>query len=235
MNLSGAQLQGANLRAAELEGADMSTAQLQGADFSYARLQGANLRGAQLQGANLSDAWLWGANLQGAVLYVWMIDMPNAELIDARSLKWRPLSAIEVKPLRENQTGSAWSTNEDQTRYNESIEKAAAPGLKPPQIGSCLRDKDTQVTCKQNLPLEEFRALLLSELEKLACQSPDIARGVLRRFESSLSDGENSATKGLALRLQNTVQKAEKDDSCPGLTKLSAKDKARLTQLASTR
>jgi hypothetical protein len=42
-----------------------------------------------------------------------------------------------------------------------------------------------------------------------------------------------SPMKGLALRLQNAVEKGVKEDLCPGLAKLSAEDKKRLTELAS--
>ena len=66
--LSWAQLQGANLTLAQLQGANLSYAQLQEAYLSYAQLQGASLSGAELQGANLSGAELQGASLSYAQL-----------------------------------------------------------------------------------------------------------------------------------------------------------------------
>jgi uncharacterized protein YjbI with pentapeptide repeats len=228
-NLSGAQLQGAtlsrwldgaNLSGAHLQAANLSEARLQGANLNTAQLQGADLPGAQLQGVELSTAQLQGTNLRGAVLYT---DAVPREPVDARGLKWRPLSVEESQSLRESQARLTWSSKEDQSRYNAAIEKAAAPGLKPPQIGACLRDNETQVTCYNDLPLEQFRALLLEELERLACQSSDTARGIFSRLESM---------KDLALRLQNRAKTAD-SNSCPGLAKLSAPDKERLSALAS--
>jgi uncharacterized protein YjbI with pentapeptide repeats len=66
-NLIGADLNEANMRGADLSGANMRGANLSGADLSGADLSGANMRGADLIGANLSGANLIGANLSGAV------------------------------------------------------------------------------------------------------------------------------------------------------------------------
>ena len=251
-NLSGAELQGANLSRVDLHGANLSKAQLQGADLLYAKLWAANLKDAQLQGANLSeasfsgaslkDAQLQGANLsntdmhgclsQGAVLYTQMMNKAVVGLVDARGLKWRPLGPKELQSLRESQTGLTWSSKENQSRYNDAIEKAAVPGLKPPEIESCLRDASTQVSCKEVLSIEKFRQALLPILESLACRSPDVAYGILRQLgESPTGDREDSATRGLPLRLQNKLKEAEKDHSCPGLTKLPAANKELLSRL----
>ena len=73
-NLSGADLRGADLRSAnlwyaDLRGADLRDASLGCADLGYADLGGANLGGADLSGADLRDADLRGANLGHANLY----------------------------------------------------------------------------------------------------------------------------------------------------------------------
>ena len=78
VNLSGADLKGAelsgvdfgeaDLNGAELSGADLSDANLSGADLSSADLSGAELRGANLSGANLSGTDLISANLNGTNL-----------------------------------------------------------------------------------------------------------------------------------------------------------------------
>jgi uncharacterized protein YjbI with pentapeptide repeats len=228
-DLSGARLQGANLSAAELTAADLSRAQLQGANLSYARLEGANLSGALLQGTNLSNASLAAASLKGAVLYTeWRTAWP----VDARGLKWQPIEAKELARLREEQAGFPWRKKDDLARYGAAIEKAAGPGVKPPEIESCLRDSNTQVPCKESLSTAQFRASLLPTLEALACQSPEIARGVFRRFEPSTRDGEGSPTQDLALRLQTIVTKPPADNSCPGLAGLSREDKDLLAGLA---
>ena len=73
-NLSGADLRGADLRNAnlwyaDLRGADLRDASLGCADLEYADLGGANLSGADLRNANLRNADLRGANLGHANLY----------------------------------------------------------------------------------------------------------------------------------------------------------------------
>ena len=73
-NLSGADLRGADLRSAnlwyaDLRGADLRDASLGCADLGYADLGGANLGGADLSGADLRDADLRGADLWCANLY----------------------------------------------------------------------------------------------------------------------------------------------------------------------
>src|SRR5215208_3258821 len=67
-NLHKANLQGASLQYAKLQKADLQHAKLQKADFQHAKLQEANLRHAKLQEADLSVANLHGAFLQGAFL-----------------------------------------------------------------------------------------------------------------------------------------------------------------------
>ena len=73
-NLSGADLRGADLRSAnlwyaDLRGADLRDASLGCADLGYADLGGANLSGADLEYADLRDADLRGADLGHANLY----------------------------------------------------------------------------------------------------------------------------------------------------------------------
>ena len=66
-NLFGANLSGADLFRANLSGADLFRANLSGANLSGANLSGADLFGANLSGANLSDADLSGAKLRGCI------------------------------------------------------------------------------------------------------------------------------------------------------------------------
>ena len=98
LNLSGADLSGANLPVANLSGADLSGADLSGADLPVANLSGANLSGAKLidanllfanlSGANLDNAQLSKANLTGAKLdnadlteaNLWMAKLSNTDL-----------------------------------------------------------------------------------------------------------------------------------------------------------
>ncbi len=72
-NLSGADLVNANLSEANLSGADLSTAKLNGANLSSANLRGAKLSGTQLRGVNLSKVYLRDVDLStvdlsGAIL-----------------------------------------------------------------------------------------------------------------------------------------------------------------------
>ena len=67
-NLSGADLSGADLNCADLSGANLSGASLSGADLISANLSGADLSGANLRYANLSGADLRYADLSGADL-----------------------------------------------------------------------------------------------------------------------------------------------------------------------
>jgi uncharacterized protein YjbI with pentapeptide repeats len=68
-NLSRADLYGANLSRANLDGANLSRANLSSANLYGANLDGANLYGANLSRANLSSANLYGADLSRANLY----------------------------------------------------------------------------------------------------------------------------------------------------------------------
>jgi len=67
-NLYEVDLSGANLRGANLYEVDLSGADLYEADLSGANLYEADLSGADLSEANLSEANLYGANLNGAEL-----------------------------------------------------------------------------------------------------------------------------------------------------------------------
>jgi hypothetical protein len=87
-NLARADLRGANLGRANLSGANLRGAQLRGADLSGADLVGANLSGADLMGANLSKASLLGADLSGA-------DLSRA-LLNAVNLSRANISGAEV-------------------------------------------------------------------------------------------------------------------------------------------
>jgi uncharacterized protein YjbI with pentapeptide repeats len=68
VDLSGLDLQGANMELETLKGTDLSGADLQGVNLSVAIASDANLSGADLQGANLTVTDLNGANLSGANL-----------------------------------------------------------------------------------------------------------------------------------------------------------------------
>jgi len=84
LDLSGANLQGADLSARR---PDRSDAVFSGANLAGGRVEGANLTGIRMEGANLQQArldgaWLYDARLDGALL--WRSRMEGADLILAR-------------------------------------------------------------------------------------------------------------------------------------------------------
>jgi len=81
-DLSGADLKWADLRKANLRGADLSGANLREADLSWANLREASLSAADLSGANLRWASLSGADLSGANFS--KADLGEANLTKAR-------------------------------------------------------------------------------------------------------------------------------------------------------
>ena len=81
INLSRADLRGANINNAHLNGANLSNAHLNGANLSYASLTSANLSRADLSNAHLRSIDLAGANLSGADLS--FTDLSHANLSNA--------------------------------------------------------------------------------------------------------------------------------------------------------
>jgi uncharacterized protein YjbI with pentapeptide repeats len=81
-DLAGAQLNGANLTGAQLNRANLTGAQLNNVDLTGAQLNGARLTGAQLTRANLTSADLTSADLADA----WLpgVDFTRADLDSAR-------------------------------------------------------------------------------------------------------------------------------------------------------
>ena len=80
-DLGGADLRNANLWYADLRGADLRYTSLGCADLGYADLGGANLSGANLDGADLKSTDLRGANLGHTNL--WSADLSGADLSGA--------------------------------------------------------------------------------------------------------------------------------------------------------
>jgi hypothetical protein len=125
---------------------------------------------------------------------------------------------------------NTWTT-ERRDRYFEQLDDATA-GIQPPTIETCLSDENTEITCKKTLDLEEFRKRMFKELEALACQSSYIAHGIVARLaRDHYEANDDSATKGLAARLQDIRKKGVSKDSCPGLFSLAEEDAALLTKL----
>jgi uncharacterized protein YjbI with pentapeptide repeats len=99
VNLSGADLSGADFSGADLSGADLSStdlinANLSGADLINADLSGADLSGADLSGADLSGADLINANLSGANLSGANFRFAN---LSGANLRFADLSSANLK------------------------------------------------------------------------------------------------------------------------------------------
>ena len=97
-NLSGTDLQNAQLIDANLAGADLAKIDLSGANLRRANLAGANLSGARLVRANLAGADLSGCNLAGA-------DLTGSNLIRANMTAAKLEGAILTGTLLENIQG----------------------------------------------------------------------------------------------------------------------------------
>lgn len=114
VNLSTANLLGADLFETNLKGADLSSAKLLGADLFKANLNWANLNWADLSKANLSEANLNGATLNWANLVE--ANLKGADL-SGSDLKWVDLrwaDLLKVKLIGANLSGAdlRWATLE---------------------------------------------------------------------------------------------------------------------------
>ncbi|MEW6657336.1 MAG: pentapeptide repeat-containing protein [Thermodesulfobacteriota bacterium] len=249
--LEAAKLQGANLQKAELQGVDLGfyfhvlgAAQFQGVNLESAGLQGAYLRGAnlrganlgyaQLQGADLGNAQLQGANLRNANLYAASINsFTKTELVDARKVVWEPLADDKLRNLsNELETLKTMVADKDQCqRVLERLKKASRPGAPKLRLQSCLAPHDSPLDCatrydpQKPKELKEFKKRLHDYLAKLTCESPEIARGLIRQIpERKDSD---SSRKGLEVVLRKRLD----DKKCKGLQGLSPEEKDKLRAL----
>ncbi len=235
-NLQGAQLQGADFEGipwppawrSQLQGANLAYAGLQGANLTYAELQGANLVGADLRGANLAEAELWGADLRSAKLYGAIIEHGGAALVDLRATRWTPHNA---EPAETGEVlGHTIADKDWGKKALERIEHAGNAGLPSPILESCLIDPKVTpgLKCRRQwLPaeVEAFRTELFPVLEKLACQSFAIARGLILQIDPSETSGGRF---GLAERFAALLDERE----CEGLGSLPEADKNRIRDLA---
>jgi uncharacterized protein YjbI with pentapeptide repeats len=116
LDLSGANLRGAQLRGAKLQGANLFDADLRGACLERADLKEACLMDANLEGADLSYANINGANLENA-------DMRRANLkySDARKSVWKGAA------LRGAELWGAYFSNVDlNNAYTDGVDLSRA-------------------------------------------------------------------------------------------------------------
>ncbi len=261
------QLEGANLTAAQLQGANLSYADLRGARLHQVNAQGASLRDAILNGADLSFAFLQGADLTNVHLKATDIDFTlfyfgnNSgvsnlyEFVTDKRLVWKSLEPGEVMELEKAATSWTWRSEQDHRNFLSAIRHAAEPGNNPPTLGSCdstpieIRSKceDMHSVTLREIKAKETNDLI--ELAHLACESPDIAYGILFRLKDyySLNFGDlarpkasspllNSLAdklwpdqpKGEPSLLNNLMEKLwtnkPKGESCQGLASLPTED-----------
>lgn len=97
--LTGARMEGAQLREVWMEASDLTGARLEGTDLSGARMQGVRLNVARIQGADASEAQMKGADLSGAEMqgaYLSKAQMEGANLRGAR-MEWTNLSEARME------------------------------------------------------------------------------------------------------------------------------------------
>jgi uncharacterized protein YjbI with pentapeptide repeats len=236
VNLTYADLQGAVLTSASLQGANLSGAKLQGANLSGAKLQGANLKGAELQEARLVDAELQGTILEYAELYRVVLNKRlelAAQLVDARGIDWSPLNKQEQSDIV-----SSFEYIQDINLRKESLITLQDAFQKKTTIlhfESCLAPKDTLLVCPNrfdpNIPdkLHDFTKQLHKYLGKLACESPEIAHGILEQIPGLGTDptAVSETRRGLEIELKWLLN----DKSCIGLQKLTDEEKSRLRDM----
>jgi len=82
IDLTGANLEGANLKNAELNNSILAGANLRGANLERVDLEDANLEGADLEGANLKSSVLSFANFEGANLHGAILTNVNIDFVE---------------------------------------------------------------------------------------------------------------------------------------------------------
>jgi len=117
-NLSGANLRGANLSGARLVTADLNGAYLIEANLNGATLDGAYLIGANLRGANLRGANLRGANLRGANLIRAGLDEIYLNGADLRGANLRGADLRQANNLTQEQVDAALGNSATQLPEN---------------------------------------------------------------------------------------------------------------------
>jgi hypothetical protein len=107
------------------------------------------------------------------------------------------------------------------------LKDQTAPKL---QLHSCLARSDTPLFCnkrynpKNRAGLADFKKELQAYLGTLACESPQIAQGLIKQIQRRESD---STRQGLAAVLKKRLA----DPKCPGLQGLSQEWKDELKAL----
>ena len=98
-------------------------------------------------------------------------------------------------------------------QFTDRISKISRRNIKSPELISCVRDENTQVSCNKDLSREEFHQFKIGQLATLACQAPRALHGLLRRYELDRRHGQG-VLQGLVTHLLITMIRGFEDGSC---------------------
>jgi uncharacterized protein YjbI with pentapeptide repeats len=228
-DLKGAQLQAADLGRAQVQGANLYLADLRGASMVYTQLQGVNLNYAKLQGGLLAETNLQGADLSAAELYgIQDIKMSEKQvgpkLITGLGIHWTPMDDKNLSLLADD-LERAIPSKFDRQQFLDRIKKASKL-----HVQSCFASSDTPLICDKRFDpdkpkdVSEYERQLHTYLVQLACQSPEIARGILRQIPKWEGRSISFSRDGLEVELNKWIS----DKNCLGLYKLSDEEKNKL-------
>jgi hypothetical protein len=190
------------------------------------------LQGAKLDIANLQGAVLQLANLYGAA------GRPEGDLVDARGILMKPMSPQEVEQLAGDMESNLPSSVPGDSK-NEIIVHIRNLGRLTKSIihlDSCLSDaKDSipDLECSQRSnasekkEMTEYTTKLYQILTDLACNSTEIAEGLMKQAIHPVFELDNGLLLSTSTRRGLTTQFVKRifDKSCPGLSGLSPEKK----------
>jgi hypothetical protein len=188
---------------------------------------------AQLQGALLYETSLDGADLDGAELYG-LQEIKS----ETRKLTSQLIIADNVK----------WTTMNEEARYDltddlqrvmhgnldwltlERLKGATMRDAPKLDFQSCLAPIDTPLMCNKRFDpekpneLRDFNWRLFVYLGQLACESPEIARGLLKQIPKWERLSLSYSREGLEIELKKLLS----DRKCKGLQNLNDEEKNKL-------
>ena len=117
LDLSGADLQNANLSGKDLEAANLQGAYLRGANLEDTQLQGASLRGAKLEGATIFNTDLRGADLRN-------VDLQHTDFFGA-DLRGARLQGANLREIDLEWQSLRFANLEDAILYRAKLSNAS--------------------------------------------------------------------------------------------------------------
>ncbi len=245
----GAYFQGADMERAQLQGANLEAAKLQGTNLESAHLEGTYLEDAQLRGSVLDSAALYGAsNSMKVASDVSFLPAPPRGLkikiangsdekgatpedlapqhVYAPHVNWQPLSRALASEI-DGVLQSIIPDKKISSITSNRLKKAVSLNASKLHLQSCLAPSKL-LNCEKNVDpekpgeVEHFISQLHIYLGKLACMSPEIARGIIRQIP------EKRDAKSTRAGLQLELNKLLNESTCAGLQNLTAEEKNKL-------